>query len=287
MPELECLRRVPPPFTIPDSKEISMITQKRGNLEYLTSGTIAVPHGFTTRFGGVSTGTQASLNLAVGRGDTMENVEKNLRILAENLGFDPEKYVLTQQIHSDIVRVVTDADCNGFCHRDYPACDGLVTNTPGVTLLVFTADCTPLLLHDPVTGAVGAAHAGWRGTAQDIAGKTVEAMVRSFGCRTEDIRAAIGPNIAQCHFETDADVPHAMLTAFGKEAGAYIQKRGEKYFLDLKAINALALQRRGVAHIDISTECTYCQNQRFWSHRVTQGQRGSQGALITCMEVKG
>ncbi|MBQ8355763.1 MAG: peptidoglycan editing factor PgeF [Oscillospiraceae bacterium] len=263
---------------------MSIITKKQGTLEYLTAEGIPVPHCFTTRYGGVSTGTQASLNLAFGRGDSMENVEKNLRILGNALGFDPEKLVLTRQTHSDIVRVVTEADCNGFCHKDYPECDALVTNTPGVSLLVFTADCTPLLLHDPVTGAVGAAHAGWRGTAQAIGAKTVEAMVKNFGCDVKNIRAAIGPNIAQCHFETDVDVPDAMRAAFGEGVEPFIEKRGEKYHLDLKQINAMILRRAGVEHIELSDACTYCQCGRFWSHRVTKGERGSQGAVITCKE---
>ena len=260
-------------------------TQKKGTLEYLTAGGISVPHGFTTRYGGVSTGIQSSLNLAFGRGDTMENVEKNLRLLGAAVGFEPEKLVLTRQTHSDIIRVVTEADCAGFCHRDYPECDALVTNTPGVTLLVFTADCTPLLFHDPVTGAVGAAHAGWRGTAQGIGAKTVAAMVEHFGCKPENIRAAIGPNIAQCHFETDSDVPEAMLAAYGQAAAEYIQRRGEKYYLDLKGINALALRQAGVEKIEISDVCTYCQCDRFWSHRASHGERGSQGAVICCEEV--
>ena len=263
---------------------MSIETRKLGNLEYLCAGGISVPHGFTTRYGGVSVGTQSSLNLAYGRGDSMENVEKNLRLLGAAVGFDPENLVMTRQTHSDIVRVVTDSDCAGFCHRDYPECDALVTNTPGVTLLVFTADCTPLLFYDPVTGAVGAAHAGWRGTAQGIGVKTVKAMMDSFGCMPENIRAAIGPNIAQCHFETDGDVPEAMVEAYGAEAEAFIAKQGEKFYLDLKGINALALRRAGVEHMEISDVCTYCQCHRFWSHRASRGERGSQGAVICCGE---
>ena len=261
-------------------------TQKQGNLEYLTAENISVPHCFTTRYGGVSTGSQASLNLAIGRGDSRENVEANLRILGNALGFEPEKLVMTRQIHSDIVRVVTDGDCNGFFHKDYPECDALVTNTPGVTLMVFTADCTPILFYDPVTGAVGAAHAGWRGTAQDIGGKTVAAMVEHFGCDVKNIRAAIGPNLGKCHFETDGDVPHALIGTFGREALPYIQKIDGKFHPDLKAVNALALRRRGVEHIEISDSCTWCESDRFWSHRVTKGDRGSQGAVITCREVE-
>lgn len=263
---------------------MSLTTTKKDTLEYLTAPGITAPHCFTTRFGGVSTGANESLNLALNDRDSLENVEKNLSILASALDFDPKKLVMTRQIHSDMVRVVTSQDHRSLCHRDYPECDGLVTCDPGTALLVFTADCTPLLLHDPVTGAVGAAHAGWRGTAKEIGGRCVEAMVREFGCRPENIRAAIGPNIAQCHFETDADVPQAMLAAFGEEAAQFIEKRGEKYFLDLKAINALSLRRAGVIHIDLSHNCTVCENHRFWSHRVTRGIRGSQGAIIVCKE---
>ena len=261
-----------------------IITKKQNELEYLVAEGITASHCFTTRHGGVSTGSQSSLNLAIGRGDSMENVEQNLRILGKALEFDPEKLVMTMQIHSDIVRVVTDADCNGLCHRNYPQCDALVTNTPGVALLIFTADCTPLLFYDPVTGAVGAAHAGWRGTAQAIGARVVEAMVNNFGSRPENIRAAIGPNVGFCHFETDADVPEAMSAAFGDEVNEYIEKKGEKYYLDLKAINALVLRRAGVKHIEISNDCTMCEPDRFWSHRVTKGDRGSQGAIIVCGE---
>ena len=263
---------------------MSVITNKIHSLEYLTAEGISVPHCFTTRLGGVSTGSQESLNLAFGRGDDMENVEANLRILASALDFDPANYVMTHQIHSDIVRVVTDADCAGLCHRAYPDCDALVTNTPGVALLVFTADCTPVLLYDPVTGAVGAAHAGWRGTALKIAAKTAMAMADAFGCDPKNIRAAIGPNIGFCHFETDADVPEAMLAAYGQEIEPWITQVGSKYYLDLKKINALSLQRVGVEHIEVSDVCTVCQCHRFWSHRVTRGKRGAQGAIILCKE---
>ena len=131
---------------------------------------------------------------------------------------------------------------------------------------------------------MGAAHAGWRGTAKGIGARVVEAMAEHFGSKPEDIRAAIGPNVGMCHFETDGDVPEAMIAAFGDEVRQYIEKRGEKFFLDLKAINALVLRRAGVRHIDISDDCTMCRPDRFWSHRVTKGDRGSQGAVIVCGE---
>ena len=263
---------------------MSIITQKQGTLEILTAEGITAPHCFTTRLGGVSCGALSSMNLAIKLDETDENVTRNFEILGSALGFGIEDLVLTRQTHSDIVRVVSRSDCNGCFHRDYPECDALVTNDPGVTLTVFTADCTPLLFHDPVTGAVGAAHAGWRGTVSAIGPKTVAAMIENFGCKAEDIHAAIGPNIGFCHFETDADVPDALLAAFGEEILPFIRQSGGKYFVDLKEINALILRRCGVRHIEISEDCTMCQLERFWSHRVTRGSRGSQGALILCKE---
>lgn len=263
---------------------MAVITKKMDSLEYLVAEGISTPHCFTTRFGGVSTGALESMNLAIRMDERDENVAENFRILGVALGFELEDLVLTRQIHSDLVRVVTRDDCKGCFHRDYPQCDALVTKDPGVALVVFTADCTPLLLHDPVTGAVGAAHAGWRGTAADIGGKTVETMCREFGCKPENIRAAIGPNIGPCHFQTDSDVPEAMVEAFGPEAEAYIRQDDNKYYVNLKEINALGLRRAGVRHIEISEACTMCQPDRFWSHRFTGGDRGSQGAIILCKE---
>lgn len=261
---------------------MSITKKTNNNVTFFASDTISVPHGFTTRIGGVSTGIFDSLNLGFHRGDEDENVVENYRRLGSAIGFSPENAVLTWQIHSDIVRVVTKEDHNGLDHRNYPQCDGLITNDPGTALVIFTADCTPLLFHDPVTGAVGAAHAGWRGTASQIGARTVEAMVQTFGCAPKNIRAAIGPNIGQCHFETNSDVPEAMLASYGPEAEKFIEKRGEKFFLDLKAINALSIRRAGVESIDISDACTYCQHDTFWSHRYTHGDRGSQGAVIVC-----
>lgn len=260
-------------------------TKKIGALEMLVAENISAPHCFTTRLGGVSTGIFDSLNLSLSRGDDPANVVENYRRIGEILGFTPEDVVNARQTHSDIVVRVGRADRGNLTVAGAsPECDALVTNEPGVALYVSTADCTPILFHDPVTNAVGAAHAGWRGTASAIGPKTVEAMVREFGCDPGNIRAAIGPNVGICHFETDADVPNAMREAFGPEVEPFIRAAGSKYYVDLKQINALILRRVGVTHIEISSECTMCQPHRFWSHRITQGQRGAQGAIILCKE---
>ena len=264
---------------------MSVIRKKSGQLEYLTAEGITAPHCFTTRLGGVSKAPMDSLNLAVRQDDTPEAVTENFAILAKAIGFDGADLVLTRQTHSDIVRVVDGSDRRGCLHRVYPECDGLVTNTPGLTLVVFSADCTPILLHDPVTGAVGAVHAGWRGTAQDIAAKAVRAMAENFGSQPKDIRAAIGPNIGPCCFQTDGDVPQAMLQTFGEAALGSIRPEGNKYYVNLKELNALSLRRAGVEQVEISPLCTACRQDLFWSHRKTGDLRGSLGALIVCKEV--
>lgn len=260
---------------------MSVITNKIGALEYLTAENISASHCFTTRLGGVSSGYLESLNLGIHRGDNPENVLKNYEILGNALGFDVKNAVLSHQTHTDIVIAVDESHRGaGLFGEELPECDGLITNTPGTALVIFTADCTPILLHDPVTGAVGAVHAGWRGTAAAIAEKAVLAMKAHYGCNPSNIRAAIGPNIKQCCFETDADVPNALLAALGEAARPYIASKGEKFFVDLTAMNTLFLQRAGVKDIQTACQCTRCEADRFWSARVHGDRRGSQGAVI-------
>ena len=265
---------------------MSFYVNKKNELEYLTSSALeGAVHCFSTRFGGVSEGVLASLNLGVHRGDRPANVRENYRRLGAAVGFNAKNTVFTKQVHSDIVQRVGRQDCGrGLVFPVEEARDGLVTDEPGVALTIFSADCTPVLLFDPVARAIGAAHAGWRGTAAGIAARTVEAMRREFGCRPENLRAAIGPCISQCCFETDSDVPEAMLAALGAEAQSAIRPAGEKYYVDLKQLNALWLRRAGVTEIDISCDCTACQPQRFWSHRRVGNQRGSLAAVIMLKE---
>ena len=255
---------------------------KIGTLEYSTADVLeGAVHCFSTRLGGVSTGDLASLNLGISRGDSRENVVKNYEILGNAVGFAPEQTVFTRQQHTDVIRVVTTDDCGQGLFSEVPeVCDGQITDRPGVALVTFAADCTPILLFDPVRRAIGAVHAGWRGTALGIAKKAVDAMVREYGCVRENILAAIGPCIGKCCFETDWDVPQAMLDALGPKAVTAITQKGEKYFVDNKFCNALWLQRAGVGGLDISPDCTMCQPDRYWSHRVHGGRRGAMAGII-------
>ena len=276
--------------------------------EYLTSDVISsgAVHCFSTRHGGVSAGDLSSLNLGVHRGDDWNNVYENYRRLGAAVGFTPEQTVFTHQTHTDIVVRVGAADRGwGLFWEVEPERDGICTNEPGVALVCFSADCTPILLHDPLRHAVAAVHAGWRGTALGIAARCVETMTREFGTDPADLEAAIGPCIGPCCFETDANVPEAMLAALGEEAAQYIHtsprhpERSEgsvspfltaspvpsvsgavKYYLDLKGLNTLWLRRAGVRKLDRSRDCTRCRPDRFWSHRAVGNARGSLAAVI-------
>ena len=267
-----------------------MFTQHTDNsITYLRSQALeGVAHGFSTRLGGVSPAPWDSLNLGVGRGDTMENVQENYRRFCAVLGMDDRRAVLSKQIHEDVVRHVTaeDAGKGLYRDRDYSSVDGMVTNVPHLPLVVFSADCNVILFYDPVGRAIGACHAGWRGTALGIAKKTAQEMVRLFGCNPANIRAAIGPAIGQCCFETDEDVPAALRDALGAEVEPYITWNGTKYHIDLKAVNALWLRKAGLETIDICDHCTACRPDLYWSHRKLGNARGAQIAMIS-LEVEG
>lgn len=264
-------------------------THTKNDLLYLTSDVLdspAVSHGFSTRRGGVSPAPWDSLNLDDRRGDDLANVQENFRRLCAALDVDVQRVVLSRQVHRSDVRVVTAADCGKGLWRpqDYDSADALVTDVPNVPLIVFSADCNVLLLHDPVRRVIGAAHGGWRGTAAGIAAAAVRTMRQVYGCDPADIRAAIGPAIGQCCFETDGDVPDALRSALGAAAEPYMTWNGAKWHIDLKGVNALWLQDSGVRHIDVCDHCTACRPDLYWSHRKTGLRRGEQAALIALRE---
>ncbi len=249
--------------------------------EFAQSG--GAVHGFSTRLGGVSTGVFESLNLGLSRGDDPDCVRENYRRFFDAVGVAPGKVAMSNQVHGDYVRLVTSADIKeDLFQPSGQEADGLVTDLPGVALVIFGADCLPILFHDPVRRVVAACHAGWRGTAQAIASKTVERM-KLYGCRPEDIRVAIGPGIRSCCFFTHEDVPNAMTTALGVGATPYISHvEGSRFAVDLQGLNRLWLTKAGVpeANIETSEDCTSCHPERYWSHRAMATERGSQAAVI-------
>ena len=256
--------------------------ENRGGVILETAPNIRVKHAFTTRYGGVSEGVWSSLNLGTTRGDVPEHVDKNYDILCSALEISRERLCFTRQVHGTVVRPVTGADSHTlFTPIPYEA-DGLITNEPGLPLICFAADCVPILLWAEDVGAVGAVHAGWKGTVGDIAGHAVREMVRLYGADPRKMQAAIGPHIGYCCFETGPEIPEAVLQRLGDEGKAYIRPKGEKFHVDLTGVNRALLMHGGVPeeNITASDGCTMCRPERYWSHRVTRGERGVQAAVI-------
>ena len=247
--------------------------------------THTVVHGFSTRLGGVSQGIYSSMNLSFTRGDEEEAVKENYRRIAEAIGFSYDSIVCSDQTHTTNVLRVGQKDCgNGITHpRPYTDVDGLITDEPGVTLATFYADCVPLYLVDPVRKAIGLSHSGWRGTVGKIGKVTVEAMVKEFGCKPENMIAAIGPSICMDCYEVSEDVADAFQQEFpGWEKEILLDKKNGKYQLDLWKANEIVLIEAGVKkeHISVTDICTCCNPGLLFSHRASHGKRGNLGGFL-------
>ena len=163
----------------------------KNDLVYLASEVLengAITHGFSTRKGGVSPTPWDSLNLDDRRGDDLANVQENFRRLCTALDTDVQRAVLSRQVHRSDVRRVTAVDCGKglWQPQDYDSADALVTDVPGIPLIVFSADCNVLLLHAPVRRVIGAAHAGWRGPAAGIAAAIFFGLIAALIFRSGD-----------------------------------------------------------------------------------------------------
>ena len=164
--------------------------------------------------------------------------------------------------------------------------DGLITNVPNLPLFAYGTDCCVITLYDPTSRSIGAVHAGWRGTASGIALKAAVSMMSCYGADPYTLRAAIGPSIGKCCFETDSDVADAFFALLDPAMDERIEKRGDKYHIDLKAINRLWLLRAGIdpSRIDVHPDCTKCHPERYWSHRAMGDRRGGMAAMICLTE---
>ena len=249
---------------------------------FYTAPNIAARHAFTTRLGGVSTGTLESLNLSVRRGDTPGNVRENFRRLSAAAGMDLSRMVYARQVHGTQVHPAKAAELQPSEREPRFLCDGFVTNEPGVPIAVFMADCLPVLLHDPVNGVIGAVHCGWRSSVGDILSEALRQMA-ALGAEPVSIRAAIGPGIGFDHFEVGAEVVTAAERLIGDVSPFVRTGETGRPVLDLKGVNAARLTQLGVpeGQISVSGLCTMCMPDVFWSHRATNGARGVQAAIIT------
>ncbi len=235
-----------------------------------------VTAGFTTKHGGVSGGVYKSMNLRVNSDDRRENIEENYRIIADALGVDAKRMVLSKQVHkTDIVDVKEEHIGNGLWRENaFQSADALVTNVKNLPLVTFYADCVPVFLLDTKKEVLALVHSGWRGTVGEIAACTIRHMCKVYGSKPEDILAAIGPSIRQCCFEVGEEVAEHFDDKF-------VDRSRQKPHVSLQNAIIAQLEDVGIKKENITDSgiCTCCNSDTFYSHRVVGDQRGTMAAI--------
>ncbi len=242
-----------------------------------------IAQGFTTRHGGVSEKPLDTLNMSLAVGDDPANVASNRRQAILSVAGVALPYASAEQIHGNNVSVVTDPTETPIADTD-----ALITNVPDIVLLMVFADCVPIYYCDPVGRVVGLAHSGWRGTASNVAGKTVRVLEREYGVAPSSLYAAIGPSISADRYEVNLDVVDALKPAIQGRSISPMTPKNEftnTFLVNLRQIVYQQLVTAGVNpdRIAVSDECTYNNRKDFFSHRRdgTKGQKtGRMAGLI-------
>jgi purine-nucleoside/S-methyl-5'-thioadenosine phosphorylase / adenosine deaminase len=229
----------------------------------------------------VSGGPYATLNLSLSVGDEPSRVRENRRRLAAALGASLDDFVFARQVHGAGVAVVGEGDRGSGAYSlddAMDSTDALVTTTPGVVLAILTADCLPVVLHDPVAGVLACVHAGWRGTVAGVTTAAVTAM-RDLGSRPSGVVAGLGPAIAGDRYQVGPDVHEAVTAAFGAAAGAFLRpdrrpgaapESQDRWLLDLSAANRHALREAGVPDAQIHAGALPTGTGAFFSDRAAR-----------------
>lgn len=243
-----------------------------------------VKTAFTTRIGGASPDPYRSLNMGLHVGDQVQKVITNRALLLEVLGSKIDAMVCCEQVHgAEIARVeYKNAGCGSSEMSSAIAnCDAMISNTPGLYLTAFFADCIPIFLFDPRCRAIGLAHAGWKGTMQRIAAATINEMINHFGCLIHDLEVFIGPGIGPCCFEIQEDLADKVKKEFPNTDGL-LQKQHKRLTWNLAKTNFRILEEIGVQadKIGVCELCTACKKDLFFSYRRDHGITGRMGAVI-------
>lgn len=248
-------------------------------LEIITSDALTCRHGFFTRRGGASSGIFAGLNCGAGSTDQADIVAINRARVAEAMGLPATALTTVHQVHSALAVAVT----GPFSHR--PEADAMVTATPGVLLGVLTADCQPVLFHDPVARVIGAAHAGWRGAVDGVLEATLTAM-EGLGARRGRIAAVIGPTISQAAYEVGPDFFDRFQAEDTANARFFSNGQGDRLLFDLPGYGLARLRAAGVALAKWTGHCTYRDTLRFYSfRRSTHAGEADYGRLISTIRL--
>jgi YfiH family protein len=231
-------------------------------LDIITSDALSgIRHGFFTRKGGASSGVFEGLNCGLGSTDQADIVKINRSRAAQALDLGLEALCAANQVHSaDVARI--DAPQDGPA----PKVDALVTDRPGLALVILTADCQPVLFADREAGVIGAAHAGWKGAIAGVLEETLDAM-EALGATRGNISAVIGPTISQRAYEVGPEFFEDFLAEAPENARFFTNGEGDRYLFDLPAYGLHRLRQAGVGHAEWTRHCTYSDPERFYSYR--------------------
>lgn len=244
-----------------------------------------IDHGFTAKTGGVSTGPFASLNLSFTRPEQREHVMENYRIFAKAANIPWESMVMDSYEHGTTVLQVDRLDCgSGYLKDPLPACDGLVTNDPAVTLITGHADCMAFFFFDPKRRAIGLCHAGWRGALARIGSEVVRMMNDCYGCDPKNILAGVGPSICPRCFEVGDDVADMFESAFPNCPLRGVNAKG-KATVDLWQVALSQFTESGILpeHVELMGVCTV-EDIRLYSYR-RDGRTGGMAAYLRLLEM--
>lgn len=241
------------------------------------TGFANLKHGIFTRLGGVSAAPWDSLNLGGTVGDLPDAVSENHRRMYACLGLDGEQACTVWQVHSADTVLAQERVPN---RRWLARADGMVTDRIDLPLTMRFADCTPILLYDPITHTMGLAHAGWRGTVLGAGVSALRTMQAAFGTRPQDVQVGIGPSIGPERYQVGEEVVTAVQETFGQTGGLIRRADDGSAYFDLWAANRLALERAGVTQIEIAGICTATRTDEFYSHRAEAGRTGRFGVVM-------
>ncbi|GGA45157.1 peptidoglycan editing factor PgeF [Pelagibacterium lentulum] len=222
----------------------------------------SIRHGFFGRRGGVSEGEFAALNASISVGDDSGNVAENIHRAVMALKAGPLPVAMAKQVHGTDVLTIR----AGHDFKARPEADALVTDQPGIALGILTADCVPILLADPESGIIGAAHAGWRGAVGNILAATVNAMAE-LGAGVEDIVVAIGPSISAPAYEVGDTFAQMIREQFPHTSDFLATKGYEKPHFDVPGLVRHQAEDLGLATFEQVGGCTYHSPELYFSHR--------------------
>ncbi|WP_081944364.1 peptidoglycan editing factor PgeF [Thalassospira australica] len=255
--------------TTPDAPVTSGIERRKNGLTWFEAESLSdaqgVRHGFLSRKGGVSDGIHGGLNVGFGSDDDADRVAENRARAASAFDTSADRLTTVYQVHGIDVAVLD----KPLSRDEAPKADAMVTDRPNVMLGILTADCTPVLFHDPVAGVIGACHSGWRGSYAGISASTVDAMVQ-LGARRENICGAVGPCIARASYEVDGTFRDTILK--GPEGAEDLfdpSARDGHFMFDLPEYVRRRTIATGIASVELVARDTLAEEDLFYSYRRT------------------